>query len=281
MLVGHPDFNGSFAALLRWARAERYFYGQRNRLREGATLSLRNDMQHTEHNLLLMPPDAVRSVHHTFEMICRLWGLDAVPHMTYPGLITRVPCVVGLGPQEGEAIWCPLDHPQAEVKVAQADKCTWYLVLAHEDETLGYWRPSGVELTTTPVRLLWGPGSWVQLRAEVDRGGSNWPTDKVDILDRLFYIRVRRGQIELPRSAEMIHALHDRDPLDRWLVVRADGPADAVSHARDALAAAHPLQGPCHKCPAQGVVPLARRDTIDRFVRDVVPTLPLPRRLEE
>lgn len=79
ILTAHPTFDGSLAALLRWARAEHYLYGQRNGLREGATLSLRNDLQHTEHNVLLMPPDAQRSVHHTFEMICRLWGYDPVP----------------------------------------------------------------------------------------------------------------------------------------------------------------------------------------------------------
>ncbi len=76
--------------------------------------------------------------------------------MTYPGLVKRVPCVVGLVPLEGEAIWCPLDHPQAGVKDAQADERTWYVVLAYDHERLGYWRPSGVELTTTPVNRLWG-----------------------------------------------------------------------------------------------------------------------------
>jgi hypothetical protein len=62
------------------------------------------------------------------------------------------------------------DHPQAGVKDAQADERTWYVVLAYDHERLGYWRPSGVELTTTPVNRLWGPGSWDELRAEVDPG---------------------------------------------------------------------------------------------------------------
>src|SRR5438309_8084728 len=30
-LAGHPGFNASLASLLKWARSERYFYGQRNR----------------------------------------------------------------------------------------------------------------------------------------------------------------------------------------------------------------------------------------------------------
>ncbi len=151
-------------------------------------------------------------------------------------------------------------------------------MLAYDDERLGYWRPSGVELTTTPINRLWGPGSWDELHAEVDHSASSWPTDAVEILDRLFYIRVRRDQIELPRSAESVRSLRDRDPGERWLVVRADGPGDAMSHARDELARTHPGQGPYHKCPAESMVPLARRDTIDRFIRDVVPTLPPPRR---
>jgi hypothetical protein len=281
VLTGHPKFNASLAALLGWARAEHYLYGQRNRLREGATLSLRNDMQHTEHDLLLMPPDAQRSVHHTFEMICRLWGYDPAPATTYPGKARRVPCVLGLGPFEGEAIWCPLDHPQSAVKDSEADNRAWYVVLAYDDERLGYWCPTGLEHTTTPVRQLWGPGSWDELLAEIDRSSSSWPTDAVEILDRLFYIRVRGDQIDLPRSAESVRILRDRDRQERWYVVRADGPGDALTHARDAVAGSHPLQGPCHKCPAEGIVPGARRDTIDRFIRDVMPTLPTPRRNEE
>ncbi len=35
-LQGHRRFNGSFGALLVWARRERYFFGQRNRTREWA-----------------------------------------------------------------------------------------------------------------------------------------------------------------------------------------------------------------------------------------------------
>jgi hypothetical protein len=277
-LVGHPMFSASLGSLLRWARAERYLYGQGNRIREGATLSLRNDMQHTEHDLLLMPPDAQRSVHHTFEMICRLWAYDPVPAMTYPGLVHRVPCVVGLGPQEGEAIWCPLEHPESGVKDRDADNRTWYLVLAFEVEELGRWRPLDLELTSAPVRILWGPGSWDDLHAEIRLSAGGWPTDSIEILDRLFYFRVRDDQIDLPRSAESVQRMKDRDRSERWLVVRADGPGGAFAHARDAVSGSHPLQGPCPKCPAEGILPLARRDTIDRFLRDIVPGFPVPRR---
>ena len=83
-------------------------------------------------------------------------------------------------------------------------------MLAYDDERLGYWRPSGVELTTTPINGLWGPGSWDELRAEVDHSAPSWSTDAVEILDRLFYIRVRGDQIELPRSAESVRSVLDR-----------------------------------------------------------------------
>jgi len=116
-----------------------------------------------------------------------------------------------------------------------ADKRTWYVVLAFDDERLGHWRPSGVEFTTTPVRRLWGPGSWDELRVEITHSASTWPTDSVEILDRHFYIRVRGDQIDVPRSAEHARGLRDRDRNERWLVVRADGPGDAMAHARDAV----------------------------------------------
>jgi hypothetical protein len=277
VLNAHPRFNGSFRALLQWAREEYYLYGQRNRLREGAMVDLRNDMQHGEHDTVLMPPDAARSIHLTFEMICRLWGHQGMPPFAYPGLLPRTPWVVGLGPTQGEATCFPIDHG-ALVSELAAPGWTWHVVLAVVDGELLQWRPSEVELLSIPVRQLWGPGSWAELKAEVARSASTWPADAVDILDRLFYFRVIGQETEMPRSGEQVKGLRDRRREERWLVVRADYPGDALGHARSALDGTHSLQGPCKQmCPAEGVLPLARRETIDRFMRDVVPRLSGPR----
>lgn len=71
-LKGHPRFNGSFASLMRWARAEGYFYGQRNRVREEATLQIRNYEAHSEFDTMQMPPDAWRALRYVSELIARL-----------------------------------------------------------------------------------------------------------------------------------------------------------------------------------------------------------------
>ncbi len=241
-------------------------------------VDLRNDMQHSEHDTVLMPPDAARSMHLTFEMICRLWGHDGVQPFAYPGLLPRTPWVVGLGPRVGEATCFPIDHG---VMVSELDVpgWMWHVVLAVVDGELLRWRPSEFELMSTPVDQLWGPGSWSELKAEVARSASRWPVDAVDILDRLFYFRVIDEGVEMPRSGEQVKRLRDRRPKERWLVVRADYPGDALGHIRSALDGSHSLQGLCKQvCPAEGVLPLARRETIDRFLRDVVPSLPGPLR---
>jgi hypothetical protein len=278
VLSDYPRFNGSLRSLLQWARSEGYLYGQRNRIREGATVDLRNSMLHSEHDTVLMPPDASRSIHLTFEMICRLWGHDPVPPFAYPGLLPRMPWVVGLGPREGEATCFSIDH-DATARDVDPEGRTWYVVLAVVNAELLQWRPLGCELISTPVHQLWGPGSWAELKTEVARAASSWQADAVDILDRLFYFRLIEGGIEMPRSGEQVARLRDRRPSERWLVVRADFPGDALVHARCSLDGTHSTQGLCKQiCPAEAVLPLARRETVDRFIREVAPRLPGPRR---
>lgn len=279
-LRGHPRFNGSLASLIQWARSERYFYGQHNRLRERASLWLRNELTHTETDITVMPPDAQRAVRHAFEMLCRLWESDPVRGRDYPGLVPRSPWVIGLGPREREATWFPLDeyHP---VSGDDSDGRVWHVVLAAETawDELGAWRPVNVELVGIPVDPLWGPGSWPELRDQVSRRSLHpWPTDRVDLLDRLFYIRVIDGTPDLPRTAEQVRNVPSAGEGERWLVVRADSPGWAQNHAREALSRAHPVQGPCWRCPAEGVLPLTRRETIDEFIRKVLPNVPGPRR---
>jgi len=276
-LAGHRRFNGSLAALIRWARVERYLYGQRNRGREAVMVWLRNELTHTDQDELFMPPDVHRTIRIVFEMICRLWEHDLPEGLAYRAPRLRRPWVVGLGPHDAEAIWFQVEALPV-VADDKREQRAWYVALALDDMPhLGSWRPD-VEVTALPVRAMWGPGSWEQLQAEVAHSAGTWRGDPVDILDRLFYIRVVDGVAQLPRSEDQVQALRERLTDERWFVVRADRPGDALAHVRGVLAGSCRPQGWCPTCPAQGLTPGARRETVDRFIRVDMPALPGPRR---
>jgi len=84
-VVGHPSFDGSFAALLRWARAEGYFYGQFNRIREMIAPRMRNEIQHSEFDYLTMPPNVLWRIGLYFQWIQKLWGYLTTGANAYPG----------------------------------------------------------------------------------------------------------------------------------------------------------------------------------------------------
>jgi hypothetical protein len=263
-LSGHPRFNGSLASLLKWARAEGYFYGQLNRTREQATLRLRNEVQHTEHDLLVMPPDAGRSLGLLFQWIQRLWGYDTPGGDAYPGAVPRGLWVVGLGPLPGEATWLQLGYvPQAADD--ERDRRAWYVVLAVEGEHLGSWR-LGFDCTEAPVDQVWGPGSWEQLSAAEAQNCGVWATDAVELLDRLFFVRTLPEAMEAPRSAAQVSALRDPRSDERWTVVRADWPAMAMHHLTGYTPGPHTAQGPCRSCAVEVVMSGSTRETIDRYL---------------
>lgn len=264
-LRGHRRFDGSFASLLRWARAERYFYGQWNRIRERATLGLRNELQHTEHDVLVMPPDAGRSLSLLFQWIQRLWGYDTPGGNAYPCAVPRGLWVVGLGPLTGEATWFPLDH-LADAVDDDRDGRAWYVVLAVEREDLGSWQP-GFECTGAPVDEVWGPGSWDELTVAVRETIDRRLSDSVDLLDRLFFVRAVPAGFEAPRSAAQVAAVTHHGPDERWTVVRADAPGAAMQHLTGYTPGPHASQGPCTSCSVEVVLAGSRRETVDRYIR--------------
>ncbi len=264
-LQSHPHFNGSLASLLRWSRDVGYFRGQHNRVRELATVHLRNEMFHTEHDLLAMPPDVARSLSLVFQWVQRLWGYETPGGDAYSGAIPRSLHVVGLGPLSGEATWFTLDHlPQAVDE--DRDRRIWSVVVAAEREGLSSWRP-GFECTRTPVDRVWGPGSWQDLLDAAERNGSVWGVDAVDLLDRTFFIRTTAAGLEAPRSAAQVRSLRDRQLDERWVVITADSPWMAMHHLTDLVGGRHSRQGPCSSCAVTVLMSGSRRETIDRNVK--------------
>lgn len=245
-LKGHPRFNGSLASLLRWARDEHYLYGQRNGVREDATLRIRNYEVHSEFDRVRMPPDTWRTLRHVSEVIARLWGAALPTRTAYPGTIERLPMIVGQGPQELEGTQFPLELlPQVDDEDAREP--VWYVLLGALEEQLMWWRP-GIEGTNTPVERLWGPGTWRELKAAVAVLAHDWKPDTAMVLDRVFYVRVQDGAVDAARSAAQVLDLREHQVGEEWFVVTTDSPGDARTHVPRALS------GTCRKrecdCPA-------------------------------
>jgi hypothetical protein len=273
-LAGHPRFNASLASLVKWARRERYLYGQRNRVREEMTVVNRNRLQHSEFDLIVAPPDALRTMSEICQMIRRLWWHDTPGRDAYPGPARRSPWIVGFGPLEGEGTWFPIEL-LAEADTRERENRTWFVVMAADREHPLDWR-SGLDMTATPIDPLWGPGPWEAMVDAIRQQRDTWGEDAVEILDRVFYIRARHGMVEPSRSERQLIGLATASE-DRWYVVRADDPRAAAAHVNRLVAGiCNRTQGWCSKCSRDGIhidglAASARRDTVTRFIRDVAP----------
>jgi hypothetical protein len=270
-LAGHDGFDGSFAALLRWARAEGYFYGQGNRFREDSTAATRNDLQHAELDYVHMPPDSYGTIELHYEWIQRLWGHFTPGGVAYPGPVARRPYVVGHWHESGAAIWFPLEL-LPDAKDCDPPGGVFDILLAGDGERLYDWRPDA-ERTTGPAGHLWGPGSLADLLAAVD-SYAGWPEDSVETLDRVFYVQVVDGAVGPSRVDHQVARLNEPVRGERWYVVRADMPGMARHHVMELLDRdrqdpedRHNLEGPCQRCAAESIFSGARRHTVDNYIR--------------
>jgi hypothetical protein len=220
----------------------------------------------------MMPPEVYRTIRLVYEMIRRLWGHDTPDGMIYPGPVARWPWVLGLGPGEYAATWFPPDLLPT-IPESKRPGRTWYVVRAPEREELHRWRPDA-EFTYSPVSWLWGPGTWDELTAEVDRSAKTWHHDYADVYDRLFYLRIVDGVVQQPRTEVHVRALRDRRTDERWCIVKADQPSSALVHARGVWAGRCRRQGRCAVCHAESIESLIKPQTVDQFIRSRAPRLP-------
>lgn len=231
-LKGHKRFDGSYAALLRWARKEHLFYGQRNYVRESALLDLRNLSAHPEPNLV-SPIRAADAIQDLGYLINHLW--DGPGGHLYPPELERHVMAVGVGTNDTPGITglaSMLSTYSTEFEVYEAV----YLVLAVAgDRSQLSFNTRWLDTATTayPIRCLWGPGV---LREAIDAleqhvADVDWQPDTIQPLDQIFWVRRDpNGRWELPRRPEQMSRVSTSERSGVWFQVLADSPFDIVEN---------------------------------------------------
>ncbi len=234
-------------SLLRWARAEGLLRGQRNRQLDSALKDIRNDVAHGGGHHLAMPVESARTISDAAEIINHLWGSSTPGGRLYPAPIHRTIQLVAWGPR-GSVMTGPVGCPP------DPQFASWTCVLVRavlRDEGLSR-LDALYESTSYPCDLLWGPGTWPDARAWLEREQPG--EDEADILDRLFLFRRHDGRLYLPRSPDVTAGLNGEERDGTWYLIRADYPADALRHARAITGGqCSPQAGSCANCPAESL----------------------------
>ncbi len=241
-------FDGMLDSLLRWARGEGLLRGQRNRWREPALKRLRDFVAHGSGGHLVTPVDSALTISDAAEIINHLWGSATPGGRLYPAPIQREIQVVAWSP--GGSVMSGL--ASSYMPDPQFSGWTYVLVRAVLHDA-GLRRLDALyETTTYPCDLLWGPGTWEDASAWLHE---ERPTnDEVEVLDRLFLFQRHTGRLYLPRSPDVAAGLAEEERQGTWYLVRADFPADAVTHARNVIAGqCSSDRGSCGQCAAEAV----------------------------
>jgi len=240
-------FDGMLGSLFRWARGEGLLRGQRNRWLEPVLMKFRNLVAHGSGDHLVMPVDAARTISDAAEIINHLWGSATPGGRLYPAPVHRAIQAVAWSPG-GSVMSGPASFPP------DPRFSGWtYVVVRAVPRDDGLSRLDGLHETTTyPCDLLWGPGTWEDAAAWLDKEQPE--DDEAEVLDRLFLFQRHQGRLHLPRSPDVAAGLAEDERQGTWYLVRADSPADAVGHARAVVAGqCSSDEGSCERCVAEAV----------------------------
>ncbi len=222
----HPQFDGQLHGLLAWARREGLLSGRRNEVVEHAVNQLRNLSAHPHAAHVVDPGTSARAIRDAAEIINHLWG-----HETPGGRLYSAAIPTGLYYLHRTADGIEAEAGRAEWLRGEAEgggEGTWYLLRAVDADEALRWQPD-VDATVYPVEELWHGGSREGLLAALGRFPATRELAPQEWQDRPFLVRRSDSGYDLPRSPAQFQRLAPdlQDlPGTRWLLVRADHPAD-------------------------------------------------------
>jgi hypothetical protein len=230
-------FDGMLTSLLRWARAEGLLDGQRDRMRDGPRIQLRNFVAHPSYHLG-MPSDAAADIADLAAIINRLWGAPS------GAPVSRA--VMAIGWDDQTVTWN--QAPSFSTGPVKGT-ATVVLIRANAEEDLACY-DSLYETTQHPCDFLWGPGSWPDAQAWLQH--EQPAGDETAALDRMFMIRYHGNRLYLPQAVPIAAGINTEKREGTWYLIRADSPVDAFSHQRQILAGVteHKPAGHCN-CPVE------------------------------
>jgi hypothetical protein len=227
----------SAEALLSWARREQLLAGTRAQIIEDILSERRNHAAHPVGHTINMPVDSARTLCDVAETINKLWGHDTPGGRLFPAPVARQPRVAAVAP-DGQG-GCEVSLEQVPEAAERERAYNYAVFLAVEGDRLiaagrggiGFTHQPGFQTTRFPCERVW-QGSWQELMQATGQGSFSGLDDATGHLDRVFLIRVGRGQIDLARSPLDVLALEEQ-PRGQWYAVIADAPLDAWVHVRD------------------------------------------------
>lgn len=223
---GDLDFTGNVKSLMLWARGVGLLPGHRSRGMDSLLHDARIRAGHMSYHLL-GPIESVRAIRDLAEIVNQLWGRSTPGGRLFPAPLELEPMVISWttdGPtavtvatREQFDAWNALPEQDGVVVAARRD----------DDQLVAY--DSWYERTAYSTELLWGPGPLKEARAWLEGRHIESPTPSQ--LDRAFAVRYDEISVDLPMRPAVAAALTGDATDGRWVLVRADHPDDAFSHA--------------------------------------------------
>lgn len=249
-VIGVERFTASPKQLFAWARTQGLLDGQRSRHREAALIKLRNSAAHPERHLVT-PIDSGRSIRLLGELINRLWGESTCSTGSYPGPIDREVLLFIRSRDQSTSIGPLAAFDLAEVPMET--RC-WIILAVRSDRELHRLDPA-IENTLFPVSVLAGPCSPAEASSWLAE--NEYLANRVNWIDRIFYLRVTGSVVDPPRNQRQ--AIDLDETSGEWHLVKADFPADAWAHTKNIADASNDSNerckpsGPCPACSAETV----------------------------
>jgi len=237
VIASMPKFRPNLQSLLRWARAEGLLRGQRNRNVEYALNHLRNYAAHPHHGIGAFPPDAAMTLCDVAEIANHLWGFDTEGGRLYPRPIERAPMLLARQ-VDGSAATVGRAEDIETLPTEWEDAMFMILMAFPGDELWGY--SPDVENTRYPTRHIAGPITRQEATRFVRAAAGSWGSDRVDYLDRLFFVRTEAGAPGPARNLQQVWRLASQDRTGGWRLLQADYPGSAVWHVSKRSGASEP-----------------------------------------